>query len=48
MDILAGKVEGNYGAVTAIVAGFPEVVPEFGVQDSWSHPLHALLKSPDY
>jgi hypothetical protein len=47
MHILAGVVEGNYGAVTAIATGFPEVA-EFAVQNSWSHPLQVPLKGPNY
>lgn len=45
---LAGEVEGNYGTVTAIAAGFPDVVAEFVAQNSWSHPLQALLKTLHY
>jgi hypothetical protein len=47
MHILAGVVGGNFGAVTATVAGFP-VVAEFVVQNSWSHPLHAPPMAPNY
>lgn len=45
---LAGEVEENYGTVTAIAAGFPDVVVEVVVQNSWSHPLLALLKTLHY
>lgn len=47
MHIPGGLFEGNYAAVTAAATGFPEVA-EFAVPNSWSHPLHAPLKDPNY